>query len=221
MNVETFTAPGFEQNAYIAWTNTASEAVAIDPGGLANAMADFLEAKQLTLSAVLLTHAHIDHIQGVGQLVRRADNKPPIYLHPDDRRFYDNAAVQAAQFGMSVGPLPPIDEPLSHGQRLVFGELSFRVRHAPGHSPGHVILVSEKVDLAFVGDVVFQRASGISQHNRGAAGTNTSILISPAGNKAYQVQFQNGSSMHTMRPGFLPVLKCIKRMARSKRIMCL
>jgi hydroxyacylglutathione hydrolase len=162
MNVETFTAPGFEQNAYIAWTDTASEAVAIDPGGLANAMADFLEAKQLKLSAVLLTHAHIDHIQGVGQLVRRVEDKPPIYLHPDDRRFYDNAAVQAAQFGMSVGPLPPIDEPLSHGQRLVFGALSFRVRHAPGHSPGHVILVSEKLELAFVGDVVFQGSIGRS-----------------------------------------------------------
>ncbi len=160
MNVETFTAPGFEQNAYIAWTDGAREAVAIDPGGAAIAMADFLEAKTLTLAAVLITHAHVDHIEGVGKLLRRLESEVQVYLHPDDRRFYDNAAVQAAQFGMSVDPLPPIDQKLAHGQRLKFGALSFSVRHTPGHSPGHVILVAEKAGVAFVGDVVFQGSIG-------------------------------------------------------------
>src|SRR5688572_17511040 len=162
MNVEMFTAQGFEQNAYIAWRDGASEAVAVDAGGAAIAMADFLEARQLTLSAILLTHAHIDHIEGVGTLLRRIESEAQVYLHPDDRRFYDNAAVQAAQFGISVDPLPPAEQALSHGQRLKFGPLHFSVRHTPGHSPGHVILVADKPDLAFVGDVVFQGSIGRS-----------------------------------------------------------
>ncbi|MEX2280991.1 MAG: MBL fold metallo-hydrolase [Gemmatimonadota bacterium] len=162
MNVEMFTAQGFEQNAYIAWRDGASDAVAIDAGGAAIAMADFLEARKLTLAAVLLTHAHIDHIEGVGKLLGRIESEAQVYLHADDRRFYDNAAVQAAQFGMAVDPLPPIEQTLTHGQRLKFGALHFSVRHTPGHSPGHIILVVEKPDLAFVGDVVFQGSIGRS-----------------------------------------------------------
>ena len=158
MNVKTFTAPGFEQNAYVVWTDNGTDAIAIDPGGEAIAMADFLKQNKLQLAAILLTHAHLDHIEGVFKLVRRTE--APIYLHPDDRRFYDNAALQAAQFGMSVDPPPPVDQKLAHGQRLKWGELAFEVRHVPGHSPGHVIFYAEKGKLAFVGDVVFSGSIG-------------------------------------------------------------
>ncbi len=158
LKIETFTAAGFEENAYIAWRAGAAEAVAIDPGGKSVAMADFLEGRELRLSAVLLTHAHLDHIEGVAKLVRRA--AAPIYLHPDDRRFYDAAALQAVQFGMVVDPLPPVDHPLTHGQRLTFGPLSFEVRHVPGHAPGHVIFYAPQAENAFVGDVVFQGSIG-------------------------------------------------------------
>jgi hydroxyacylglutathione hydrolase len=158
LNVKTFTAPGFEQNAYIVWLDNGTDAVAIDPGGEAIAMANFLEQNKLQLAAILLTHAHLDHIEGVFKLVRRT--QAPIYLHPEDRRFYDNAALQAAQFGLTVDPPPPADEKLNHGQRLKFGEMAFEVRHVPGHSPGHVIFYAEKAKLAFVGDVVFSGSIG-------------------------------------------------------------
>jgi hydroxyacylglutathione hydrolase len=132
--------------------------VAIDPGGVSVAMADLIEAKSLTLSAILLTHAHLDHIEGVSKLVRRCE--APIYLHPDGKRFYEGAAVQSAQFGVSIDPLPPPDQTLAHGQRLKFGALSLSVRHTPGHAPGHVIFYAEKPGIAFVGDVVFQGSIG-------------------------------------------------------------
>ena len=121
-------------------------------------MADFIERSNLQLAAILLTHAHIDHIEGVGKLVRRME--APVYLHPDDRRFYDNAQLQAVQFGMVIDPLPAIDGPLLHGHRLKFGGLSFEIRHVPGHAPGHVLLYDENAGVAFVGDVVFQGSIG-------------------------------------------------------------
>jgi hydroxyacylglutathione hydrolase len=140
------------------WNDGGSEAVAIDPGGRANHMADFLDDQKLMLAAILLTHAHLDHIEGVPKLVRRTE--APIYLHSEGKRFYDSAAVQAAQFGMRVDPMPPVDEQLAHGQRLKFGVIQLEVRHAPGHAPGHVILYAEKAGVAFVGDVVFQGSIG-------------------------------------------------------------
>jgi hydroxyacylglutathione hydrolase len=140
------------------WADSGPEAVAIDPGGAAIAMADFIERSQLQLAAILLTHAHIDHIEGIGKLIRRRE--APVYLHPDDRRFYDNAQLQAVQFGMAIDPLPEVDGALLHGHKLKFGGLGFEVRHVPGHSPGHVLLYAENASVAFVGDVVFQGSIG-------------------------------------------------------------
>jgi glyoxylase-like metal-dependent hydrolase (beta-lactamase superfamily II) len=123
-------------------------------------MADLLEQSKLRLAAVLLTHAHLDHIEGVARLVRRIP--APIHLHPDDRRLYDAAALQAAQFGMQVEPLPAIDKTLAGGQKLDFGGLDFEVRHVPGHSPGHVLFYDQRAGIAFVGDLVFQGSIGRS-----------------------------------------------------------
>jgi glyoxylase-like metal-dependent hydrolase (beta-lactamase superfamily II) len=121
-------------------------------------MADFLERHALRLASILLTHAHLDHIEGVARLVHRMP--APIYLHPGDRTLYSAAALQAVQFGMVVDPLPPIDHALTHGQRLTFGALTFEVRHVPGHAPGHVLFYEETDGSAFVGDVVFQGSIG-------------------------------------------------------------
>ncbi|MGH7468432.1 MAG: MBL fold metallo-hydrolase [Longimicrobiales bacterium] len=145
-------------NAYIAWREGGPEAVAIDPGGESVAMADFVEQRELRLAAILLTHAHLDHIDGVAKLVRRT--LAPIYLHDADRKLYSAVALQAVQFGMVVDPLPPVNRALTHGQHLQFGSLKFEVRHVPGHAPGHVILYAEQAGLAFVGDVVFQGSIG-------------------------------------------------------------
>jgi glyoxylase-like metal-dependent hydrolase (beta-lactamase superfamily II) len=160
LKIETFVAPGFGENAYVVWDDRTKDAVVIDPGGASNDMADFVEREQLRLAAILLTHAHLDHIEGVAALVRRTG--APVYLHPADRPLYDAVALQAAQFGMRVEPPPPVQYPLAHGQVLKFGALTFDVRHVPGHSPGHVLFYSAAADLAFVGDVVFQGSIGRS-----------------------------------------------------------
>lgn len=158
IRIRTFVAGGFAENAYLVWHDGADDAVAIDPGGEADAMADALEEHGLRLDAILLTHAHLDHIEGVARLVRRTG--APSYLHPDDRAFYDNAKLQAQQFGMRVDALPPIDHPLADDQKLELAGLRFEVRHVPGHSPGHVILVLPEAGCAFVGDVIFQGSIG-------------------------------------------------------------
>lgn len=158
LTIRTFTSNVFGQNAYLVRCSATGETIAIDPGGEAEAMAEALESTGEGLTAVILTHAHLDHIEGVATLVERVP--APIHLHPADRPLYDAANQQAAMFGHSFRAPPPPDAELEPGRSVEVGECRLEVRHAPGHSPGHVILYSETAGLAFVGDVVFAGSIG-------------------------------------------------------------
>ncbi|MEX0890947.1 MAG: MBL fold metallo-hydrolase [Gemmatimonadota bacterium] len=158
VRIQSFEAAGFGENAYLVWREGQTFAVAIDPGGEASAMADRLVAEGLFLEAILLTHAHLDHLEGVAPLVGRTG--AAVHLHPADRPLYDHAADQARAFGLSVDPPPPPDLEIVPGRELVVGDFSFEVRHVPGHSPGHVLFYLEEAQAAFTGDVVFAGAIG-------------------------------------------------------------
>jgi hydroxyacylglutathione hydrolase len=159
LEISTFVAPAFAQNAYIVRLGTTADGIAIDPGAAAGAMAEHAERHGFAIAAIVLTHAHLDHVEGVGVLAART--RAPVWLHPADRMLYDNVAAQASAFGMSVGTLPPPDHALEAGPLEIAG-LRFDVRHVPGHAPGHVILYLAEHDCAFVGDVVFQGSIGRS-----------------------------------------------------------
>ena len=157
MNIKTFTTPGFAENAYLIWQDGQTQALAIDPGD-ARGISSALQQNGLTLAAIILTHSHIDHIDGVAALKREHD--APIYLHPEARLFYDNVAAQGAQFGLRVEEPPPPTHELAHGQMLELAGIQLEVRYVPGHAPGHVLLYHAADDVAFVGDVVFQGSIG-------------------------------------------------------------
>lgn len=157
MNIRTFVASGFAENAYLIWQPGSTQAVAIDPGD-APSMIDTLASEKLQLAAIVLTHSHLDHIDGVAHLVR--ETSAPVYLHPEARLFYDNAAVQAAQFGMRVETPPPPTHELRAGETLSLAGIELAVRYVPGHAPGHVLLYNARYGVAFVGDVVFQGSIG-------------------------------------------------------------
>jgi hydroxyacylglutathione hydrolase len=158
LNIRTFTSPGFGQNGYLVRCEVTGEQIAIDPGGEVAAMADAVAEAGGALAAIVLTHAHMDHIEGVAALVARSP--APIYLHPEDLPLYNAAPHQAAMFGLRMAQPPIPDRELAHGQTLHVGRTRLEVRHAPGHSPGHVVLYSPDAGVAFVGDVVFAGSIG-------------------------------------------------------------
>lgn len=131
-------------------------ALIIDPGDEAERISEVLEAWGAEPDAILLTHAHLDHITAVGELVGRFDC--PVYLHPADLDLYRAAPAQAAMFGLRVSPQPVPDRELADGQELRFGSIELTVRHAPGHSPGGVVFIGHS--SAFVGDCVFAGSIG-------------------------------------------------------------
>ncbi|NOT06644.1 MAG: MBL fold metallo-hydrolase [Gemmatimonadales bacterium] len=146
----------FAENCYLVFDPGHADTVIVDPG---QEVARFLleaERRGRRISEIWLTHAHIDHIQGVGEV--RQVTGAPIYLHPDDRRLYDSLPEQGMWFGARLPPPPPPDRELFPGQRLRVGETEFEVRHTPGHSPGHVCFVADGLVLG--GDLLFQGSIG-------------------------------------------------------------
>jgi len=147
----------FAENCYIVADRDAGEAVLVDPGEEAPLFLARLRSEALRLTAIWLTHAHLDHVAGIPDVKAAAD--VPIWLHPDDRALYDHAPDQARMLlGMEFPPLPPPDHPIVPGSSMRVGSCEFAVRHVPGHSPGSVAFLSDGV--ALVGDVLFAGSVG-------------------------------------------------------------
>jgi len=146
----------FDQNCWLLADTTRHQAVIVDPGEEADRFLAELRERGWTLTAIWLTHAHIDHILGVGEV--HAATGAPIYLHAGDRSLYENLPQQALWFGMSAAPPPPVNHWLSAGQVLTVGSHRFEVRHVPGHSPGHVAFIAPGIIVG--GDVLFAGSIG-------------------------------------------------------------
>jgi glyoxylase-like metal-dependent hydrolase (beta-lactamase superfamily II) len=144
------------QNCYLVADRRTREAVIIDPGEEPAMFLAELDTRAWALRAIWLTHAHVDHIIGVGA-VKRATGVP-IHLHPLDRRIYDALPQFGAWLGMELEPPPPPDVALEAGARLGVGGLEFEVRFTPGHSPGSVSFVGQ--GMVFGGDVLFNGSVG-------------------------------------------------------------
>ena len=153
IEILTFTGGAFMQNTVLVVCADARTAVLIDPGAATPDALAAARGRGLDIEAILLTHAHLDHIEGVA-LAKDATGAP-VYLHPSDRILYDNAQSQAAAFGVPFKEQPPPDIDLVPGENVTFGGSEFEVVFAPGHAPGHVIFVSTSEPVAIVGDVIF------------------------------------------------------------------
>ena len=162
MLLEARWVPHFQKNGFVAGCEITRQAVVIDPGDEVDMLLDIVRREALAVQSILLTHAHVDHVTGVGR-AKDALNVP-IYLHRDDQFLYDAAPQQAAFFGLRCDELPPVDRYYDLSETLSFGEYEISVHHTPGHCPGGVCLAvgrhgAPKQDL-FVGDTLFAGSIG-------------------------------------------------------------
>lgn len=142
--------------AYLAWEDP-DAAVLIDPGDEAERVFSWIETIGVRPAAVLLTHAHFDHVGAVAAVVERLE--VPVYLHPGALPVYRRAAASAARWGLEIAQPP--EEPLV---MLAEGDLAvgpgFQVLHLPGHCPGHVGFYNPAAGVIFSGDVLFAGGVG-------------------------------------------------------------
>ncbi len=169
MIIEQITVTAFQQHTRILGCETTKQAICIDPGDEAERIVEVLDRHGLTLQAIALTHAHLDHVGGVAAL-KKLKPEAKIMLHKGDEFMYLGLPEQPAwigipraqwrHLGMEFDAPPPVDEYWTDGQKYRVGELEFEVIHCPGHTPGHVVLFEGRERKVFVGDVLFAGSIG-------------------------------------------------------------
>lgn len=164
MILESVAAGPFQKNGYVVGCERTRQAVFIDPGDEVEELLGFIRDERLTVTHILLTHAHVDHVSGVAAAKRAL--RVPIYLHRDDLFLYQNAVRTGQMFGITIEDPPPVDRYYGDVPApLTFGDYQVRVLHTPGHCPGGVCLAVSKTGEAgaphlFVGDTLFAGSIG-------------------------------------------------------------
>ena len=161
--IETQAVGPFFKNGFVVACPRTREGVVIDPGDEVEGLLEFIGQEDIAVRHILLTHAHVDHVTGVGAAKRVLG--VPVHLHRDDVFLYERALEQAEAFGLKVeGPLPPIDQFYEPGEAIAFGDFEARPHHTPGHCPGGVCLeVARHGETGFdifVGDTLFAGTIG-------------------------------------------------------------
>jgi glyoxylase-like metal-dependent hydrolase (beta-lactamase superfamily II) len=146
----------FAENCYLLGDAVTRQAVIVDPGEEPGLFLAELNTRAWTLTAIWLTHAHLDHIMGV-RAVHDATGAP-IYLHPADLGLYGALPQQGEWLGLRLDRPPSPDAEWHEGEKAVVGRHTLTVRHTPGHSPGSVSFVGEGIIMG--GDVLFSGSIG-------------------------------------------------------------
>ena len=159
LSIVTLVLGPVQTNTYLIADEQGGAAAVIDPSDQGELIVAEAERRGWRIGNIWLTHAHFDHLGGAAGVADRINPPPPVALHPDD---YPLWRIQggAPFFGLRIdpGPEPTID--LHHGQILHLGNNQLEVRHAPGHTRGHVMFYCAADGVLFCGDVVFQGSIG-------------------------------------------------------------
>ncbi len=169
MIVEEIVVTPFQQIARVVGCGETGRAICVDPGDDAERIAAALDRHGLTLQAIALTHAHMDHVGGVAAL-KKLRPEAEVILHESDEPLYYGLPEQPALLGVprrqwrALGfeyeEPPRVDRHWSGGEVYEVGSLAFKVLHCPGHTPGHVVLFEPEERIAFVGDCLFAGSIG-------------------------------------------------------------
>ena len=173
------TVTPFEQNASILFCSETNKCAIVDPGGDIHILLELLKNHNLVPERILLTHGHIDHAGGATEIseILNVEIHGP---HIDDKFLLDELQKQGEMFGLQSKNCNP-DKLLNEGDVVMVGNQKLEVYFCPGHTPGHIIFFNKKVNLAIVGDVLFNGSIGRTD----LPGGNYNQLIESVKNKLW------------------------------------
>ncbi len=157
MKIETITVGPFESNCYIV-SNSASEALIIDPGDNADLVIDRVKAGQFSVCAILITHGHIDHVSALADVHRAFPS--PVAMHPLDASWAFQSLNQMMPYYAPPRAPSEISRKLADGQSWTDAGFQYEIIETPGHSPGSVSFYFREENTLFSGDALFNGSVG-------------------------------------------------------------
>lgn len=154
-------------NCYLVINEETKESVMVDPGAYPAKVKNAVKEQGLKLKAVLLTHAHFDHIMGLSDVME--DVKVPVYVEEADLPMMTDGESNLSSTYVRGGYRFEEAVPVSDGQQLESAGFQFRVIHTPGHTPGGCCYYMEQEGVLFSGDTLFQTSVGRSDFPGGSA----------------------------------------------------
>lgn len=157
MRIFKFTVGAMGTNSYILLDDKTKKAALIDPGDEPDRLISALKTKDASLSYIILTHGHFDHIMALDKIKKKTG--APILIHRDDAVMLEDRALSLLdRFGNSDIEVPRADRFLSDGEIITLGDSEIKVIHTPGHTPGSVCLLIG--DELMSGDTLFRESIG-------------------------------------------------------------
>lgn len=149
----------FETNCYVVAPEGSGDCWIVDASFGPEPMIGFVRQQGLRPAALVLTHAHVDHIAGVGAVLA-AFPGTPVWVHSAEREWLNDPMLNLSEAMGAPVTAPGPDATLEHGQKLTLAGSAWRVLHTPGHSPGGITLYSADSHVALVGDALFAGSIG-------------------------------------------------------------
>ncbi|MBT3351968.1 MAG: MBL fold metallo-hydrolase [Nitrospinaceae bacterium] len=177
MIIERIPVGSFQMNSYIVGCEKTGEGIYIDPGAEVDRVIAFAKEKNLRLSRLIGTHAHIDHAEGVAEAKQKLDI--PFLLHEAELFNLQSMPDVAKGYGFPVPDVPDIDDFLIPGEFLEVGDISFEIRLTDGHAPGNISLYwpgTGEGGHVIVGDSLFAGSIGRTDLYMGSVKTLLSAI---------------------------------------------
>ncbi|KAF0114050.1 MAG: hypothetical protein FD163_700 [Hyphomonadaceae bacterium] len=156
----------FQQNCTLLWNTSTMEGVFVDPGGEADRLISEAQKHGVKVKEIWITHGHLDHAGGAMQVAEKLGVQI-IGPHIDDKFWCDSIVEAWGKYGVTDCDNCVPDRWLNDGDKLYLGDIAFDVVHTPGHTPGHVVIINKDLELALVGDVLFQGSIGRTDFPKG------------------------------------------------------
>ncbi|NLT94779.1 MAG: MBL fold metallo-hydrolase [Clostridia bacterium] len=158
MKIKTLIVGPIETNCYIAYCPETKEGVVIDPGAEGDRIVNTVDDLGVKVKYIINTHGHHDHIKA-NKKVKEATGAQ-ILIHSGDAPMLTDANKNLSCFTGETTQEPAADKELKDGDVITFGNVSLKVLHTPGHTPGCISLLCDTEKICFTGDTLFNGSVG-------------------------------------------------------------